>query len=63
MKRKIIISIGILIILVVTLIIETLVNYSENIKFRGVYIFGILVGIVINSLFQEIIFQIKTNKK
>lgn len=50
------ILVGISVISVVTIMIESLVDYTGEIKFRGVYGLGIIVGIVLNSLFQEIIF-------
>jgi len=48
--------VGILFIFTITIMIESLVSYYDEVKFRGVYGLGIMVGIILNSLFQEIIF-------
>ena len=50
------IIVGILFIFIITIMIESLVDYYDEIKFRGVYGLGIMVGIILNSLFQEVIF-------
>lgn len=47
---------GILVISVVTILVETTVNYYSEVKYRGIYCLGIGVGVILNALFQEILF-------
>lgn len=58
------IIVGIICIFIITIMIESLVGYYDEVKFRGVYGLGIMVGIILNSLFQEVIFwRDNTSKK
>ena len=50
------ILVGVVFISNITIMIESLVDYFDEIKFRGVYGLGIMVGIVLNFLFEEVFY-------